>query len=595
MARVRKRLDSAVVCVLGLFLAVLFVPFSRIGVDPHHDGVMLTPALAVSRGLRVHQDIYAQYGPVSVWAQAFAIRILGDGLFSIRLVSALALVLASLLFYSAWAMAFDRWVALLSVVLWSLCAPFFTRGVDALPWSSDYVLLLQSAATLCLVLAWRTRRTRTSILLLFSCSALVGILIFTRVNTGLATCAVLLTLSVAFLPWKVTRVIAFGIATGFLSILSVLTLRGSSGEWYEQAIVMPRWIYVDILGQSGLDGLRGNAAINALPAAGFMLCVLLVLTRVDKLFHSHRCLNKNVAFSIAAIMCISFCLGWLFKGDGVFNGWNRTTAMFGCGLLGIIFFVFYLPKDTWPSATENKQMLLNASQTRLLTAGIGAASLVQYFPVVDSRHVWWATLPTIAPTLAAMSHFLAKKQLQVAFGLALLLPVGFQSWNSTKETLAEKRYPVPEIPVLKRMLISEDLSKALGTRFEAIADFQKMNGAHPVLNLCKDGLYSSVGQRIDFPDPYYVYWTFKKQMWDDANRVEWVQQKKPFIWICDPLPDPATWVAQVGYRLVPRDVCLEGTDLFKSWPYNSLLAVPMEWAPLTQEAKWLDVSRCSST
>ena len=67
---------------LGVFLLtlIIYLPFSRLGVDPHHDGIMLTPALVVARGGVIHRDIFSQYGPITGYMQAVFVWIFGPHL-----------------------------------------------------------------------------------------------------------------------------------------------------------------------------------------------------------------------------------------------------------------------------------------------------------------------------------------------------------------------------------------------------------------------------------------------------------------------------------------------------------------------------------
>ena len=45
-----NRRDILTASLLAAGLTAILVPFARIGVDPHHDGVMLKPALDVLSG-----------------------------------------------------------------------------------------------------------------------------------------------------------------------------------------------------------------------------------------------------------------------------------------------------------------------------------------------------------------------------------------------------------------------------------------------------------------------------------------------------------------------------------------------------------------
>ena len=50
---------------------------SNLGVDPHHDGIMLKPALVVADGGVIHRDVFSQYGPMASWVHALWV-VLGE-------------------------------------------------------------------------------------------------------------------------------------------------------------------------------------------------------------------------------------------------------------------------------------------------------------------------------------------------------------------------------------------------------------------------------------------------------------------------------------------------------------------------------------
>ena len=53
-----RKAEIAGVAVVLISL-VVFVPFARLGVDSHHDGVMFAAAMAVRHGYRVQSEAYS--------------------------------------------------------------------------------------------------------------------------------------------------------------------------------------------------------------------------------------------------------------------------------------------------------------------------------------------------------------------------------------------------------------------------------------------------------------------------------------------------------------------------------------------------------
>ena len=70
---------------LGTFL--FFSAFARMGIDPHHDGVMLIPAIKVANGAVVFRDVFGQYGLLVPLLQGTAVAVFGEELLVIRMLT----------------------------------------------------------------------------------------------------------------------------------------------------------------------------------------------------------------------------------------------------------------------------------------------------------------------------------------------------------------------------------------------------------------------------------------------------------------------------------------------------------------------------
>ena len=79
-----SKTDTMIACLLSVVMAALLVPFARIGVDLHHDGIMLKPALDVLSGQVLFRDTFMQYGALTCYLQVLALWIY-PSLLSIKL------------------------------------------------------------------------------------------------------------------------------------------------------------------------------------------------------------------------------------------------------------------------------------------------------------------------------------------------------------------------------------------------------------------------------------------------------------------------------------------------------------------------------
>src|SRR3954447_21520555 len=72
---------------------------SSVNTDSHHWGFMYVPALDYERGLVPHRDFLMFYGYLTTWIQFLSLKLLGDSIKSIGIVTGLCYSLSILLSY----------------------------------------------------------------------------------------------------------------------------------------------------------------------------------------------------------------------------------------------------------------------------------------------------------------------------------------------------------------------------------------------------------------------------------------------------------------------------------------------------------------
>ena len=70
---------------LFLITLILFTPFAFLSVDLHHAGVMLKPAMDVADGMVIFRDSFNQYGFLTSFIQAVAVKLFGGEVLVINL------------------------------------------------------------------------------------------------------------------------------------------------------------------------------------------------------------------------------------------------------------------------------------------------------------------------------------------------------------------------------------------------------------------------------------------------------------------------------------------------------------------------------
>lgn len=149
----RKRWEelNSLVYAATIFLSVFFISsiFSRLSVDPHHDGIMFKPALDVAMGKILFLDTFTQYGALTTLIQAWAIQIFGPYVVVIKILTAFFYACEAVLLWLIWRYILPTWLATLSIILWALLLPFYVAV--AFPWSTVYATVFQLVSLLSII------------------------------------------------------------------------------------------------------------------------------------------------------------------------------------------------------------------------------------------------------------------------------------------------------------------------------------------------------------------------------------------------------------------------------------------------------------
>jgi hypothetical protein len=215
--------------------------FACIGVDLHHDGIMLKPATDVANGQVLFRDTFTQYGALTVFLQAFAIKLFGPYLIVIRLTTVLFYSMSVVLLYYIWRNFLSLSVFWILYGLFLILAPFYDLVWRFHPWSSVYALFFLLLANVCMIefirrgSAWLLWGAGLSSALAFWCRQPNGIVMYMAILLYFAVYAALERKN-----WK-TSLNNFGIYTAAyviccLCFLIYLGLNDALVDWYFQSI-----------------------------------------------------------------------------------------------------------------------------------------------------------------------------------------------------------------------------------------------------------------------------------------------------------------------------------------------------------------------
>ena len=399
---------------LCLFVAIFFVAgyFARMDPDWHHDGILFKPAVDVASGLSLFRDTFSQYGALTTYLQAAALKIFGKHLVVIRYESVLFLGLIGIVFFAIFRRLVPDLVAVLSVVVWLFMAPYFV--MTFLPWSSIFSLFFMTLGCYFLLQTDGSKTTRTEYLYCFVSGLSLGACFWTRQPTGIVFVALFSFFLLSLLNSRivVSRTIYQGLSyvAGFIIFNTIafgwLLVDGSLVDWWKQSIVGAA---------SFAEEFSGSITI------GTVLRYLLPLP--DSIFASNG----------------SFI--WLIL-----------------PLVNILILVL-----TIISLLLNRE-LNSKTHTLLIVSILGLGSWHQYYPQLSIFQCYWAASPMIG--LTTCSIYLLVKSFKVnhlasTVATILVTITLFGTDVSYRLSKAVNIYPVTStnIPTLEGMLISNRFSQ----------------------------------------------------------------------------------------------------------------------------------------
>ena len=549
-------------------VALLYVPFSRLGVDTHHDGIMLYPALRVAEGAVVHGDVFNQYGPVSTWIQALWILLLGPTLWAIRVGTALMLAAGMATFHVAWRRVLGRGVAVTATLVAVLLTPFFSPNYPMHPWSSDVALVLIGIVALLLSLPaaavarpvpWTT------------VGALVSAISLTRANAGAVLGLLLFVWLAGRREWQRLWRLVLGAVLFSGAVLTYLGFNGALGDWWYQTYEIPRKWLVDGSGIAGADFIKGNLLRTAAPGLLLVLAASITIGgRLEaKVTVSRRRSLRAVLLLTGLLIAIVYHRGWQMP------GWNRFSALWTVLLLvalaGPWLVGWFDVNRPTPSPEGGRKFWIWA---------VAMAGAIQIYPVAGARHLWWAAVPALGPAIWMLGRQAVSDGRRVALAVVavmLLVPLAVQDgW----QTLQKDRVSLPDTSVLDGMLMTSTQAGYFSDHLASVSAYLEAHDDPPILNMCNDGLFAAISTNRESPDPYFVYWPYPRDAYDHGARGRFIDEERPILWWCPPAPDPTMLARGYGMRLLVPDPDLP--DGLR-WPNLSRVAVPAEWSPLPGE------------
>ena len=125
-----------------LFTIAITSYFAFLKVDPHHDGIMLKPAIDILHGNMLFKDTFTMYGALTVLLQSLSLKIFGEYLFVLRLLTSFFYGLISVFLWLIWSNFLKKQVSTFVTIVWILMGHFYIYhySIILFPWATVFAV-----------------------------------------------------------------------------------------------------------------------------------------------------------------------------------------------------------------------------------------------------------------------------------------------------------------------------------------------------------------------------------------------------------------------------------------------------------------------
>lgn len=455
-----------------VFLITVIVSgyFSLFNTDPHHDGILIKPALDLLNGNMLFRDTFTQYGALTTILQSSALKLFGKYLLTIKLETAFFYSFTSVLLYHIWSRFIPKKFAFLSTIILLLLAPYYI--FTFLPWSSVYALFFQC---LTLYLLLKNQETKKFHLLFFA-GVTTALTFWSKQNIGayvVVPAIIYLVITELFannkkgLKSKLLYYFFGGISASLIFLIWI-TLNGALTDWWKQSIVM---------------------------AANF------IETKSKTNF-----------------------IGSLFPGyvHPAYIGYFTIWAILP--LSALIAFVYSLHN-------------LKTQKTVMAVSLFGLFSWLQYYPITDIRHTFWASAPFVGIFIylilklsesITLNRKLNKYIVFLFFLWLFFYPdINFRI-NSALQKMKSDYFYLNKPEILKGMRLNKEEYDFYKNTFSEISNYKKINGEVNFITNSPNALYLTFADSTNF---HPLYADFGNSIYPDYYLIknDYIEKNKPLI------------------------------------------------------------------
>ncbi len=490
---------------------LLFFFAAPLQADPHHDGVILAPAIAYSQGLPLHSGAFSQYGPLSPFISGLWLRATDNNLLSLRYFAALQAIILAIGMFLVLKKIVSENHARAFVFLW-----IFASGI----WSTRFpgaLMAWPSLLSSCILiyalyfsLAAIKEKTKLAEVQLAMVGFLVAISGFARAQSWIIAGSVgLVMLLMGKSMIKKISALSLGYFSGFFVVLGLVYSDGAISDWWLQSIYWPTQIY-PALGE-GNNYNRFQMVLYIVESI-LLVSIVFVASWISVKFSK----VASIVFLVFTVIFSLFLGNWI---PTLESAPIRFRVLFGEPFERILVSPLYLATIVTVifALFELRKKKFNRDNQTLLISSFGALSVIQLYPQSDVMHLWWIA-PLIIPSLAA---WLIKvktyrpsweeafyRTITIFSVCGFVFAMGFlnNNWKEFDNQAFAGTSASPE---------KVDSLKI----YNRIADYTvEKNSSFD----CSDGVYSVINRSYNAADQWYVNWGFTESVVQNPGKVRFI-------------------------------------------------------------------------
>ena len=213
------------------------------GIDTHHCGIVLKPAMDVANGKIIFKETFTQYGAVFVWFDALLLKLFGFRLWTLLAMTSIWYALSGVCLWMLWRRFLPASVTGLVMAVWLWEHPV-TAYVAYLPWASVQSMFFSLLAVLLTLHAIEHEKYWP----VAAAGCLAGLNFWIKSPSGVATAVAIGLAVIAYRfgskekhgsRWVREIGVAAGTCIAVIGIIfAILLAQGAIGDWWQQSVVM---------------------------------------------------------------------------------------------------------------------------------------------------------------------------------------------------------------------------------------------------------------------------------------------------------------------------------------------------------------------